>query len=127
MASLEHNDEVQEQFLTVTQQSNAMIMYVKNQEMEEKRTDESNLSMQAESCIATAELQTAEQMRKEENRSGSAVKIAAKKVLMKQTENEMKISDSSKGDHNNEDNLSIKYLSVAKFDGTIRNENNSPK
>ncbi|VDO51730.1 unnamed protein product, partial [Onchocerca flexuosa] len=78
---------------------NEMIMEVKNREMEEKRTDESNLSMQAESCAATAELQTIEQVRNGENRDGSAVEAAAKKALMKQSKNGIETSSSDNNTH----------------------------
>ncbi|OZC06068.1 hypothetical protein X798_06949 [Onchocerca flexuosa] len=109
MASLKCTDEAQKQFpITVRQYAkkagnayieNEMIMEVKNREMEEKRTDESNLSMQAESCAATAELQTIEQVRNGENRDGSAVEAAAKKALMKQSKNGIETSSSDNNTH----------------------------
>ncbi|OZC05901.1 hypothetical protein X798_07121 [Onchocerca flexuosa] len=78
---------------------NTMIMQVKNEETEEKRIDESNLSMQAESFSAAAELQTTEQMRKKANGDESTVETAAKKMLMKQIKNEMQTFGRSNNIH----------------------------
>uniref|UniRef100_A0A8R1Y3M0 ZSWIM3 N-terminal domain-containing protein n=1 Tax=Onchocerca volvulus TaxID=6282 RepID=A0A8R1Y3M0_ONCVO len=131
MASLKYTDETQKPFPTTVRQyakkagnayiGNETIMEIKSQEMEEKRIDESKSSMQAESCAATAELQTIEQVRNGENKDGSAVEAAAKKALMKQTKNGMETT----GNDNN--TYKVNELHKMAIENGLRHKKRKPE
>ncbi|EJD74421.1 hypothetical protein LOAG_18260 [Loa loa] len=121
MSSPKRKVEVHEQLPTTTSQCavEAESIHIENPVIADVKeaADEGNLWMQAESSTAAAELQTAEQMRKEKMKGGCAIEAAAK-ALMKRTENEMEIS----GRGNDTRKVNEEFGTVAVGNGLSRNK-----